>query len=177
MPKKITAIDLYSGLINIVCKLGLNVATLLIILNTVLIGVNVVLRYVFHYSILGMEELVSASLTIIVMLSAPEVLRRNSHIGVDILIGFLSPFWVRVARVWSFVAVLAVSLLFIVNGWDAMQLSKLIGALTEGYMEIPVWILQLFLPLGGVLLALAAIEQLLKPANASMSEDEIQVDP
>lgn len=44
-----------------------------------------------------------------------------------------------------------------------MQLSKLVGVLTEGYIEIPVWTLQLFLPIGGVMMALVAIEQLFRP--------------
>lgn len=163
----------YSGFVAIICQLGLAIATLLLLLDTILIGVNIILRYIFHAPFLGAEELVSASLILIVMLSAPEVLRRGNHIGVDILVGMLSPRWARWASIWASIAVLFVSALLITNGWKSMQLSKLIGALTEGYIELPVWALQLFLPLGGVFLALTAIEQILKPKATSSIEDMI----
>lgn len=164
----------YSQVVRGLCKLGLTVATILLLLCTLLIGVNIILRYGFHSSILGTEELVSASLTLIVMLSAPEVLRRNNHIGVDILIGVLPQRLKRVAALWSTLVVFVVSTLLIINGWQSMKLSKLIGVLTEGYLEIPVWALQLFLPIGGVLLAMVAIEQLFNPILSDSIEDSIK---
>lgn len=163
----------YSCLVAGLCQLGLAIATVLLLLDTLIIGVNIVLRYLFHAPFLGTEELVSASLILIVMLSAPEVLRRGNHIGVDILVGMLSPRWARVASLWASVAVLLVAVLLITNGWKSMQLSRLIGALTEGYIEIPVWALQFFLPVGGVLLALAALEQIFRPTPPSSLEDMI----
>src|SRR5690625_5921240 len=92
---ELAALRWYSCLVAGLCQVGLAIASVLLLLDTVLIGVNVILRYVFHAPFLGTEELVSASLILIVMLSAPEVLRRGNHIGVDILIGLLSPRWTR----------------------------------------------------------------------------------
>ena len=155
--------NIYRRIVNSLCKLGLAVATVLLLACTALVGVNIIMRYGFHSSILGTEELVSAALTIIVMLSAPEVLRRHSHIGVDILVGLLPNRFKKIASIWSSALVLVVSAILIVNGWHSMQLSKLIGVLTEGYIEIPVWTLQLFLPIGGLMMALVALEQLFKP--------------
>lgn len=171
---KASLMDLYSALVAKVCSLGLAIATLLLLFDTALVGVNIVMRYIFHHSILGTEELVSASLTIIVMLSAPEVLRRGSHIGVDILVDRLSLRYAKIAAVWSAISVLGVSVLLIINGWKAMQLSKMIGSLTEGYIEMPVWALQLFLPLGGLLLGLAAIELLFKPIKNTTLQDVLK---
>lgn len=164
----------YGQLVRGLCRLGLTIATILLLLCTLLIGINIILRYGFHSSILGTEELVSASLTLIVMLSAPEVLRRNNHIGVDILVGVLPHPLKRAAALWSTLVVLVVSALLIINGWQSMKLSKLIGVLTEGYLEIPVWALQLFLPIGGVLLALVAIERLFNPVLSDSIEDSIK---
>ena len=142
--------NIYRRIVNSLCKLGLAVATVLLLACTALVGVNIIMRYGFHSSILGTEELVSAALTIIVMLSAPEVLRRHSHIGVDILVGLLPNRFKKIASIWSSALVLVVSAI-------------LIGVLTEGYIEIPVWTLQLFLPIGGLMMALVALEQLFKP--------------
>lgn len=155
-------LNILNRIIRIICRTGLNIATVFLIVDTVLIGLNVFLRYVFHISLMGAEEFVSASLTIIVMLSAPEVLRKSNHIGVDILTGLLTRKKAKIASVWSSITVLFVSIVLFTNGWKAMQLSKMIGSLTEGYLEIPVWSLQLFLPIGGLLLGLVAIEQIIK---------------
>src|SRR3546814_2830956 len=44
-----------------------------------LIGAAVLLRYVFSMPIVGGDEFVAFTLTAIVMLSAPDVLRKNGH--------------------------------------------------------------------------------------------------
>src|SRR5690625_4626965 len=129
----------YGQLVRGLCRLGLTIATILLLLCTLLIGINIILRYGFHSSILGTEELVSASLTLIVMLSAPEVLRRNNHIGVDILIVVLPPRLKRVAALWSTLVVFVLSTLLIINGDQSIKLSKLIVELTIGYFEFSVW--------------------------------------
>src|SRR3546814_12170261 len=92
------------------------------------------------------------------MLAAPDVLRRNGHIGVDILVDMLPAKAAAWANVWSCLAVLATAALLLVNGWKAVMLSRMIGSLTDGHPELPVWMLQLLLPLGGGLISAVAIE-------------------
>src|SRR3546814_8248173 len=101
------------------------------------------------------------------MLSAPDVLRKNGHIGVDVLVGALPARFARWAAAWSSISVLMVAALLLVNGWKAVALSRMIGVLTEGHLELPVWTLQLFLPLGGVLLCLVATEMLRSEEHTS----------
>jgi TRAP-type C4-dicarboxylate transport system permease small subunit len=50
----------------------------------------------------------------------------------------------------------------VVNGWRTAMFSRSLGIVAEGRIEIPVFWLQLLLPLGGLLLALAALEALLR---------------
>jgi TRAP-type C4-dicarboxylate transport system permease small subunit len=63
--------------------------------------------------------------------------------------------------------VLAVALIFVVNGWRTAMFSKQLGIVADGRVEIPVYWLQLLLPLGGLLLALAALEALLRLAGGA----------
>src|SRR3546814_5681903 len=53
--------------------------------SDLIVGASILMRYLFSAPILGGDEIVAISLTAIVMLAAPDVLRRNGHIGVDIL--------------------------------------------------------------------------------------------
>lgn len=148
----------YGRAVGAICKTAMTLATILIIIDLVLIGAAVLMRYVFSAPIVWGDEIVSLSLTAIVMLAAPDVLRKNGHIGVDILVGKLKPKAAAWATLWSCVAVLSMSAILILNGWKTVALSKMIGRLTDGHLELPVWMLQLLLPLGGILLAIVAFE-------------------
>jgi TRAP-type C4-dicarboxylate transport system permease small subunit len=60
--------------------------------------------------------------------------------------------------------VLLVSLILIVNGWQTAMSSRAIGISTSGNVELPVYLLELLLPLGGVLMLLVSLEALLRLA-------------
>jgi len=135
---------------------GLSAAGILVSLG--LITWAVVMRYVFNRPPVWADEVVGFMLVGIVMLGAAQSLRRGEHIGVDILVARLGArgrFW---AQLWSSLSVLVVSIIFIVNGWRTAMFSRQLGILTEGNLEIPVFWLQLFLPLGGLMMLLVALE-------------------
>lgn len=150
----------YASAVGWLCRVALDFSSVLLIVDLFYIGVAVILRYVFSTSLDGTEEVVAGTLTAMVLLGAPEVLRRNEHIGVDILTKTISARYLHWVQMWAYFCVLIVAAFLVINGWQAMVLSRMIGALTQGNLELPVWMLQLFLPLGGALLALVAIESL-----------------
>ena len=150
----------YVSVVERLCRLAYTLAAVLVLMDLVLIGGSVVLRYFFSSALVGADEIVAFSLTAVVMLAAPEVLRRNHHVAVDVVVALLPPRAKKWTEIWAAISVLAVALLLIVNGYKTVLFSRMIGSLTEGQLEWPVWMLQSFLPLGGVLLGLVAIEQL-----------------
>lgn len=134
-----------------------------------LIAWAVVMRYLFNRPPVWTDEVVGFILVGIVMLAAAQSLRHGEHIGVDILVARLGArgrFW---AQLWSSSAVLVVSLILIVNGWRTAMFSRQIGVLTEGNLEIPVFWLQLLLPLGGLMMLLVSLEALLRLAAGAPS--------
>src|SRR5690606_13757262 len=171
-----TLLRAYANVTGLLCKIGMAVASALILIDLLLIGGAVLLRYVFSSPMIGSDEVVAFTLTAIVMLAAPDVLRRNGHIGVDVLVALLSARAARCAAAWSSISVMLVAALLMINGWKAVALSRMIGSLTEGHLELPVWTLQLFLPLGGVLLALVALEMLWRTLVCSPVNREPQGD-
>jgi TRAP-type C4-dicarboxylate transport system permease small subunit len=124
----------------------------------------VVMRYVFNAAPTWVDDTVGYMLVGIVMLGAATTLRQGGHINVDILTGKLEGVRRRAADGWSMLAVLAFSLVLIVNGWQTAMFSKMLGVNTSGNVEVPVWWLQLLIPAGGVLLCLASLEGLLRVA-------------
>ena len=62
---------------------------------------------------------------------------------------------------------LAVAVILVVNGWRTAMFSKMLGIVTEGHLELPVYLLMLLLPLGGLLLLLTTVEALVRLATGA----------
>lgn len=165
-PPFVRALGRAIGIINGIA-LGISAAAVLV--SLVLIGWSVVMRYVFNAAPIWVDEVVGFMLVGIVMLAAAEVLRRGEHIGVDLFTAKLTGrarLWVQA---WGSLAALAVALILIVNGYRTAMFSRMLGIVTEGHLELPVYLLMLFLPLGGVLMLLTALEALVRLASGAPS--------
>ncbi len=135
-----------------------------VLVSLALITWAVVMRYAFNRAPVWADEVVGFMLVGIVMLAAAQCLRRGEHIGVDLLTARLSPRGKAWAQAWASLSVVVVSVILIVNGWQSAMFARKLGILTEGNLEIPVFWLQLFLPLGGVMMLLVALEALARQA-------------
>lgn len=152
------ALRAYSRCVDILTQAARMLSAAGILLCLVAIGGAVVLRYGFNAAPVWADELVGFTLVAVVMLGAAASLRHGEHIAVDLIYSALGPAGRRRMAIWSAVATFAVALLLVFNGLEAIELARMLGLLTEGYLEWPVWMLMILLPVGGTLLALAAIE-------------------
>lgn len=150
----------YSRFVGALARLAVALAAACLLAGLALIGWAVVMRYVFNRAPVWVDEVVGFSLVAIVMLAAADTLRRGEHFGVDLLVARLAPRGRRWAQGWAALATIAIAAVLVVNGWQGAMFSKLLGMVTEGQLEWPVWALMLLMPLGGALLLLAAVEQL-----------------
>lgn len=143
---------------------AISLAAVGLLVSLGLIGWSVVMRYGFNRAPPWVDDAVGFLLVAIVMLAAADVLRRGEHIGVDLFTSSLAGRARLWAQAWSSLAVLAAALILVVNGWQTAMFSRSLGIVTEGYLEWPVYLLMLFLPLGGLLMLLTAIEALVRLA-------------
>lgn len=139
------------------------------LVSLALIAWAVLMRYGFSRPPAWVDDTVGFLLVGIVMLAAAQVLRRGEHIGVDLLTARLSPRARRWAEAWAALAALAAALVLVVNGWNTAMFSRLLGIVAEGNVEIPVYWVQLLLPLGGAMMALVALEALVRLAAGAPS--------
>jgi TRAP-type C4-dicarboxylate transport system permease small subunit len=135
-----------------------------ILASLVMVAYAVVMRYVFNSAPTWVDDSVGFILVGVVMLSAATTLRQGGHINVDMLTDRLGARGKRRAEIWATFSVLLVSLILIVNGWQTAMSSRAIGISTSGNVEMPVYLLELLLPLGGVLMLLVSLEGLLRLA-------------
>ena len=140
-----------------------------VLASLVLIAWAVVMRYAFSRPPIWADEVVGFLLVGIVMLATAQSLRRGEHIGVDLFTAHLGPRGRLWARLWSLLTVAIVSIILIVNGWQTAMFSRKLGVLTEGNIEMPVFWLQLLLPVGGLMMLLVCLEALLRMAGGAPS--------
>lgn len=133
-------------------------------MSLALIAWAVLMRYAFNRPPAWVDDAVGFLLVGIVMLAAAQVLRRGEHISVDLLASRLSPRSRRWADAWAALAALAAGLVLAANGWSTAMFSRSLGIVAEGNVEIPVFWVQLALPLGGAMMALVALESLARLA-------------
>ena len=100
-------------------------------------------------------------IVITVMLAIPEAQRRSEHIGVDALTERLSARGRRWTAALGIATVAVVGYLFVSEGIEMVAFTRMIGILSNVLPEIPLWAVQAFVPIGGALLLMVTVAQLL----------------
>jgi len=96
----------------------------------------------------------------LVMLAAAETQRREEHIGVEVLVERLRGRSRRAARLVGVLSVVAVAAILLREGIETVAFSRMIGIATN-LEAVPLWWVQLLIPLGAGLLLLVSVAQLL----------------
>ncbi len=133
-----------------------------VLLMMSVVGYSVVNRYILGTPVTWTDELSGYLVVALVMLGTAEALRLGDHISVDLITSRLSGRGRRIAGVWGNIMVLAVAASLLISGIETIEYSVNFGILSEGYLEVPMWIPQSFLILGAALLALVAAANLLR---------------
>ncbi|MBI5909584.1 MAG: TRAP transporter small permease [Betaproteobacteria bacterium] len=140
------------------------VATLSVLGLLGLVCYSVGVRYILDRPEPWVDEMVGYVLVASVMFAVAEALRKGEHISVDVLTERLGPAARRVVHVLGLVAVLVTAAILVTEGWGMVAFSRMAGIRSIGYLEIPIWTAQIMVPVGGVLLFLAAAAELVRVA-------------
>jgi C4-dicarboxylate transporter DctQ subunit len=69
------------------------------------------------------------------------------------------------------IAVVVTAALLVLEGYGTVEFSRMVGLRSNGYLALPLWIPQLLIPIGAVLLGLAAIAALFTPPAQQPAAD------
>lgn len=153
------------------CLVGSGLAAALLLVSLALVAWSVLMRYFLNQPIPWVDELVGYLLVGLVMLAAADALRRGEHISVDLVTERLGPGGRRLTAAAGQLAVLVAGVALVVGGWQTAAFSKLLGIYSTGYLAVPIYLPQLLIPLGGLLLAVAASVGLLRMAVGQSATD------
>lgn len=148
--------------VGLLCWLGLAASAAALLSSFALVAYSVAMRYFLGRPVPWVDELVGYLLVGIVMFAAADALRRGEHIAVDLITDRLRGAARRGAQVFGLLAVGIAGTALLVAGLETAAFTKLLGIRSTGYLNVPMHLPQLMIPLGGGLLALAAAGGLLR---------------
>ncbi len=127
---------------------------------SVILFANVVARYIFNWGVPWAEELVRYEIVWMVFIGGSVAARKGIHIGVDILATF-SPPHIRPFILFLINAIALIFCLFLaIKGADLVLQTKMFGQVTPA-LQIPMWVVQLAIPVGGALMAVRFLQRLI----------------
>jgi len=144
-------------LVRGLARLGIALAAVALLASMFLVCYSVVMRYFLNQPVPWVDELVGYLLVASVMLAAADALLEGEHIAVDIVTERLSARGRRWSALLGLIAVAASAALLTVEGVDMVAFSRMVDLRSNGYMEAPMWVPQLMVPVGAVLMGLAAV--------------------
>lgn len=144
-----------------ISRVGMRLAALSCLSTLALVCYAVAMRYFLNRPQSWSDELAGWLIVITVMLAMPEAQRRGEHIGVDVLTAKARGAASRWLAMLSVVAVIATGWLILREGLEMVAFTRLMGMLSIALPDIDLWLIQALVPLGGLLLLLVAVAQLL----------------
>ena len=148
-----------------VSKLAAAFAAGTVVLMMLVVSYSVVNRYILNTPITWTDELSGYLVVALVMLGAADALRRGDHISVDLITARLAKRGKQVVEIWSCIVVLVFSSVLLISSKKTIEYSVNFEIVSEGYLEVPMWIPQSFLILGGSLVFFVALAKLTRAVN------------
>ena len=144
----------------VVSRIAAGIAGAACLATLAMICYAVAMRYFLNRPQGWTDEAVGWLIVVAVMFAVPEAQRRAEHIGVDALIDKASPAGRRFLLAFGVAAVAVTAVILVREGWEMVAFSRMIGMKSIGIPEVSLWLVQVFVPLGAVLLLLVSLGQL-----------------
>ena len=163
------ATSVFYYLIVCVSKFAASVGASIVILMMLVVAYSVVNRYILNTPVTWTDELSGYLVVALVMLGAADALRRGDHISVDLITSRLTKRGKRLVEIWGYIVVLIFSSVLLMSSKQTIDYSLNFEIVSEGYLEVPMWIPQSFLILGGSLVFLVALVKLIIAVKRAVS--------
>lgn len=151
---------IYKGC-DFLIRVGAYLAGLFIILTTLFTFYEVISRSIFGKPTTFATELSIYAIIGSCFLGGAYAVRTYSHIAVDLLINAVNDMWKIILAYISNALGLVFSIIFTIYGFLHVAKTYSLGTTSTSLLRIPMYIPELLLPIGGVLLVIAFILQII----------------
>ncbi len=153
----------------------------LLLASTLVLFVNVFLRYIFHSSTTWAEEAIRYAIIWVTFIGASVCARRGSHVGIDLFAQALPPLGMKIVLAFGQFISAAFMAFCTYYGWEMFMLMLSTGQKSPA-MLMPMAIVYFAMPLGFLLTTIEFISagiRILRTSDAEMkheqSADEIDI--
>lgn len=143
----------------------------LMLVSSLMIFMQVILRYVFSFSIIWVEEFARYSIVWFIFLGASLAAREGKHASVDVLIRLFPPKVQKVFDVLDIVISIVFTLIIVWFGFSMVVRISQIGNITPA-LQIPMYIPYLAIPIGALMMTWRFLEKLLETLRAPAGRKE-----
>ncbi|WP_163580824.1 TRAP transporter small permease [Gracilibacillus saliphilus] len=147
------------------------IAVISMIMASILIFIQVVLRYLFNYSLIWSEETARFLIIWLVLIGSSIAVREKGHATVDALVTFLPPAGKKVFSVFANLAGIVFCLILIWTGVEMVSSVVELGNVTPA-LGVPMAIPYLSIPVGGGLMLFRFLQMLFIDVKRSYSDEE-----
>lgn len=146
--------------VGAISRIALALAGATVLATLAMVCYAIAMRYFLNRPQSWTDEAVGWLIVVSVMLAIPEAQRRAEHIGVDALterLGARGKWWTALLGV---VSVAIVGYLLVSEGIEMVSFTRMIGIVSNVLPEVPLWAVQALVPIGGALLLMVTVAQL-----------------
>lgn len=136
-------------------------ASICLIVMTVLTFANVVSRYVFSASFSFSEEITTYLFVLVSLLGTAIAAKRRSHLGLSIIIDAVSPKAQKVLYIIGYVIAVIFCAAIFYYGILMVLNQRMLGQVTAG-MQWPEWIFGSFVPIGAIFATVRFLQVLIE---------------
>ncbi len=131
-----------------------------LLIISVIITYEALMRYAFNAPTTWVKEISIYLCIAIGFLAAANTLKQDGHFSITVLVDKLKPKNRRILKTITILMGILYSGVFVYKGVDMVMFSYEIEEVSSSLLEVPLWIPQLFLPIGAFLLLLQFINKL-----------------
>jgi len=151
------------------------VISVLLIAASFVLFANVVARYGFNDSFPWAEEMTRYAIVWMVFVGGGVAARKGAHIGVDVLARLLGESRAgKIVMVGVDLLCVAASVFLVVFGWELVSQAREFGQMTPA-LQIPLWTVQLAIPVGGALMGLRFSQRVLGELRNNAKRPEVEI--
>ena len=144
---------------KLLCVLEDSVLVAGILSSSVLLFVNVVLKWLFQTSLIWAEEYAKFAIIWITFAGCGAAVRCDAHMRISALLDALGPRAQKVLNTFVALVCIAFSIFLIVYGGKVTG-SMIRTGQTSPSMQLPMWVVYLSLPVGGALMVVRFLQSL-----------------
>lgn len=161
---------MFERIVAAITRVALWIATLACFAGFALVCYAVIMREVFRSPLSWDSEVGGWLMLATVVFAAAAAQRGGEHVAVDSIVEKAGPRLRRVLVASGLILVAASSLIMIYEGWATAAFARMAGMDTN--VGLPLWWLQVLVPLGFALLLLVVLVQLMRLARGLPVFDE-----